>query len=256
MAYYLFTWDFRGPDDEEEAGQRTEKCATKGKVRFRWSTGNTTKIKRNDIAFMLRQRRDPRGIIGAGIVHSKKPYLDWDWRGKRKKKLYVDIDWTNFAVEPLIGTAELQRRFRKVYWRPRRSGVLLPDQVGRALTLELQKQLKKGRKITPTVSEIVSEGAVRRVELNAYERSPKARQQCINYYGPRCFICQMTFDEMYGPQAHGLIHVHHLTAFSGKRRRKTDPIKDLRPLCPNCHLVVHRREPPYSIADVRRMLER
>jgi hypothetical protein len=127
MTYYLFTWDFRRPEDENEAGLLAERCATKEKVRRTWATGNTRKIKRNDIAFMLRQGREPRGIIAAGIVRSK-PFLAPHWRFEiRKKILYVDIDWTIFAAEPLIGTAELQRRFRKIYWHPRRSGISLPD---------------------------------------------------------------------------------------------------------------------------------
>jgi predicted HNH restriction endonuclease len=33
-----------------------------------------------------------------------------------------------------------------------------------------------------------------------------------------------------------------------------DPIKDLRPLCPNCHAVIHLRQPPYSIEEVKTML--
>jgi 5-methylcytosine-specific restriction protein A len=255
MTHYLFTWNFRRPDVENKARELAEKCAIKGKVRTNFSVGNTRKIKRNDIAFMLRQGREPRGIIATGVVWSKEPNIAAHWQEKRKKASYVDIDWTNFAVEPLIGTAELQRRFRKVYWHPRASGISLPDQIGKSLALEFKKQLTRGWKVTPTASETVSEGAVRRVERNAYERSPKARQQCVAYYGPRCFVCQMTFDEKYGPKARGLIHLHHLAQIYGKRRHKTNPIRDLRPLCPNCHLVIHRKEPPYSIRQVKQMLE-
>lgn len=35
-----------------------------------------------------------------------------------------------------------------------------------------------------------------------------------------------------------------------------DPIKDLRPVCPNCHAVIHLREPAFSIEEVKAMLER
>jgi predicted HNH restriction endonuclease len=30
-----------------------------------------------------------------------------------------------------------------------------------------------------------------------------------------------------------------------------DPVADLRPVCPNCHAVLHRRIPAYSIEEVR-----
>jgi predicted HNH restriction endonuclease len=33
-----------------------------------------------------------------------------------------------------------------------------------------------------------------------------------------------------------------------------DPIADLRPVCPNCHAVIHRANPPYTLDDVRDML--
>ena len=37
---------------------------------------------------------------------------------------------------------------------------------------------------------------------------------------------------------------------------RLDPIRDLRPVCPNCHAVIHRREPPFSIEEIKHMLEK
>ena len=36
---------------------------------------------------------------------------------------------------------------------------------------------------------------------------------------------------------------------------EVDPVRDLRPVCPNCHAVLHRREPPYSLDEVREFLQ-
>ena len=33
-----------------------------------------------------------------------------------------------------------------------------------------------------------------------------------------------------------------------------DPIKDLAPLCSNCHSMIHRRNPPYTIEELRTLL--
>ena len=33
-----------------------------------------------------------------------------------------------------------------------------------------------------------------------------------------------------------------------------DPLKDLVPVCPNCHAVIHLRTPPYTPKETRRML--
>jgi predicted HNH restriction endonuclease len=34
-----------------------------------------------------------------------------------------------------------------------------------------------------------------------------------------------------------------------------NPVKDLRPVCSNCHAVIHLRQPPYSIDEVKHMLQ-
>ena len=99
------------------------------------------------------------------------------------------------------------------------------------------------------------EGAVCRVSVNAYELNPEARKQCIEYYGARCFVCGFDFSEVYGEVGTGYIHVHHLRPLSDiGERYAVDPIADLRPVCPNCHAIVHRRIPPYSVEEVRAML--
>jgi len=50
----------------------------------------------------------------------------------------------------------------------------------------------------------------------------------------------------------GLFQVGYAALHPGVAR--DDPIRDLRPVCPNCHVVIHRREPPYSIDEVRQLL--
>jgi hypothetical protein len=101
------------------------------------------------------------------------------------------------------------------------------------------------------------EGAVRQVSVNIYERDSEARRSCIDHYGAVCSVCGINFGAAYGAVADGLIHVHHLRPLSESGgEHLVDPIQDLRPVCPNCHAVLHRRSPPYSIEDVRRMLDR
>ena len=56
--------------------------------------------------------------------------------------------------------------------------------------------------------------------------------------------------------ADGYIHVHHLRPLSEVgEAHAVDPIKDLRPVCPNCHAVLHRRVPVFSIEELRTLLE-
>jgi predicted HNH restriction endonuclease len=96
------------------------------------------------------------------------------------------------------------------------------------------------------------EGAVCRVSVNAYERNPEARRRCIEAHGTRCCICGFSFGAVYGEVAEGYIHVHHLRPLSEiDGEYVVDPVADLRPVCPNCHAVVHRRIPPFAIEEVR-----
>jgi len=101
-----------------------------------------------------------------------------------------------------------------------------------------------------------SEGSVQKILVNRYERDPRARDDCIAHYGTRCFLCRFDFVAVYGEVMAGFIHVHHLRALSGVGAEyQVDPILDLRPVCPNCHAVLHRREPPYSLDEVREFLQ-
>ncbi len=102
---------------------------------------------------------------------------------------------------------------------------------------------------------VYKEGAVRQAVVNAYERNSQARRQCIAHYGARCGVCKLDFDERYGEVGVGFIHVHHLRPLSEiGAQYEVDPVADLRPVCPNCHAIIHRRNPPYSIEEVKAML--
>jgi hypothetical protein len=116
---------------------------------------------------------------------------------------------------------------------------------------------------SPTPSEQISpdelaeginylEGTKMQVTLSAYERNPEARRKCIEHYGAGCYVCNFDFARTYGDIGRNFIHVHHLTPFATQSGlRRTDPIADLRPVCPNCHSMLHRRQPPIPIAELK-----
>lgn len=100
-----------------------------------------------------------------------------------------------------------------------------------------------------------AEGAVRTINVDARERNPAARRACIEHWGTACSICGMSFGEFYGPIAEGFVHVHHLIPLSNAGDgREVDPIRDMRPVCPNCHGVIHLSDPPFTLDQVRAML--
>lgn len=100
-----------------------------------------------------------------------------------------------------------------------------------------------------------SEGGVSRVEVNRYERDPQARLACIAAHGTACCVCGFRFGAVYGPEAGGYIHVHHLRPLAESGGvRAVDPVADLRPVCPNCHAVLHLGGGCRTIEDVRQLL--
>lgn len=101
------------------------------------------------------------------------------------------------------------------------------------------------------------EGALLAVDLTVHERNATARRLCIEHYGLSCQACGMNYEDTYGVIGADLIHVHHVTPLAAIRAEyRVDPVRDLIPLCASCHHVVHRRSPPYSVAEIRHAIGR
>jgi predicted HNH restriction endonuclease len=100
------------------------------------------------------------------------------------------------------------------------------------------------------------EGAKISVVVNAYERNPQARKDCIKHYGYKCLVCGFDFETLFGDIGKQFIHIHHLkTLASIGDSYVVDPIEDLRPVCPNCHAMLHKKEPPFSIDELQAIIK-
>lgn len=101
------------------------------------------------------------------------------------------------------------------------------------------------------------EGATRQIVLTIRERDPRARRDCIAHWGCRCAVCDLDLRAAYGETGEGLIHVHHLNPLAeAKGARKVDGARDLRPVCPNCHLMLHAKKGVIKIEALRRRIAR
>jgi len=99
------------------------------------------------------------------------------------------------------------------------------------------------------------EGALKRITINAYERNQKARTSCVKHYGPTCQVCGFDFEKNYGEIGIGFIHVHHIIPISEiADKYEINPIEDLRPVCPNCHAMLHRKDPPFTVQELKGMI--
>lgn len=59
--------------------------------------------------------------------------------------------------------------------------------------------------------------------------------------GIMCKGCGFDFEKIYGELGRDFIHVHHINPLKIMGESyKIDPVRNLVPLCPNCHAMVHR----------------
>ena len=98
----------------------------------------------------------------------------------------------------------------------------------------------------------IYEGAKKSVTINVYERDAAARDKCIKHYGCCCMVCNFDFVSVYGDIGKNFIHVHHLIPLADiEKEYVVNPIEDLVPVCPNCHAMLHRKNPPYTIDELK-----
>jgi len=103
----------------------------------------------------------------------------------------------------------------------------------------------------------IVEGSRLTLKVNAFERSAEARARCLEHYGHRCVVCGFTSERAYGNSIVGVIHVHHVRQLADiGKQYVVDPIADLRPVCPNCHAVIHSKDPPFSVDEVACMVSK
>jgi 5-methylcytosine-specific restriction protein A len=54
-------------------------------------------------------------------------------------------------------------------------------------------------------------------------------------------VCGFDFEEFYGDIGIGYIEVHHIKPLNEiSKEYIVDPFNDLRPICPNCHSMLHK----------------
>ena len=259
---FLLTWN---PVELEMDWEEQSRQIADGALAVeRWSTGNRKSgMYPGDRLLFLRQVSE-RGIIAGGVAVTE-IYPDKPWKkGKRRVAHYVDIDWREAVpVEDRLPIEDLERIAPGMNWVPQSSGVQIyepfPSVVWEAWRSHLDEAVPATRETRPAEeideNEPALEGARTRITVNRYERSAAARRACLEAHGTACTVCGFDFGERYGDLGEGFIHVHHLVDLStiGKEY-KIDGAEDLRPVCANCHAMLHRERPALTLDNLRKRL--
>lgn len=108
---------------------------------------------------------------------------------------------------------------------------------------------------------IVTEGELRRRTTEYKTRSRELRNAALETFAVNgridCSTCDFDFAAAYPGVGEGYIQIHHLkpVAFmEGEPLSMRDALANVRPLCANCHQMVHRRHPPMPLSVLRAML--
>lgn len=101
----------------------------------------------------------------------------------------------------------------------------------------------------------IDENVFREIKINAYEQDLISRESCIQKYGVSCFVCDFNFEEKYGGLGKDYIHIHHLKPIADLGKECIPSTNDLRPVCANCHSMIHRNIPPFSIDEVKQFIK-
>ncbi len=270
MATYLLTWNpARWPWDNLQECVETIKA--QGYYPDTWSSGVTKKIQPDDRVFLIKLGgKERRGIMASGWAVSE-VFEDEHWdkveASKGKTVLYIEVHFDTI-LDPdidIFPRAWLDNGvYTKMTWEPQASGTTIPNDVAPQLEKDWARFLNRPAPFREVVlaeeadvAKTYSEGATKQVTVNIYERSSEARTICINRHGLNCSVCGFNFEETYGVIGVGFIHVHHLKPLSQTGKGyKLNPIKDLRPVCPNCHAMLHQRKPAYSIEELKAVIKR
>ncbi len=145
-------------------------------------------------------------------------------------------------------TSELHTQFELAEARKR-----LVDFSESAASEAKQRERLYPDELTP--GELVPDGGLKQVRVNAYERNQSARRKCLSHHGARCMVCDLDFEARYGNIGRGFIHVHHTVPLASvPEGYRLDPLTDLVPVCPNCHAMLHRTAVVLSVAELKERL--
>ena len=264
MGTFILTWN-PARFHWGEYDRNVEKTASGETVEDAWSVGNLRSgIAAGDRAYLLRQGKSLRGIVASGHFTSGEIYSNRHWDDSEesdKETWYADVVWdTLVPVEHRLSIETLLEQVPFHWNNLYASGNRIPEDAATRLDELWQAANPRSEVINPEellAGSGYSEGAAMRVEVNRYERDPRARAECLEHWGTACVVCRFDFGERYGTLGQGFIHVHHLIELSSVGDDyRVDPKNDLRPLCPNCHSMVHRRHPALTPEELRSILMR
>ena len=125
-------------------------------------------------------------------------------------------------------------------------------------------QGKKHKLLLYSEDDTVVEGKLTVKESKVRERSKKLREAAIQHYTINgkivCSACGFDFGEKYGKYGDGYIQIHHEKPVcqyddQGFNAYISEAIMNMKPLCANCHCMIHRKKEPITVAELKKIID-
>lgn len=243
MATYLLTWN---PDNwtwtafDEDLAQ----IAENGFFEDSWSCGLTKSIQPDDRVFLLRQGKEPRGIIASGHATSTY-YTDIHWdpkkaaRGQTAQYVRVRFDQLFEPFDQIIPRSELDIGIlATMHWDSQMSGTCIPQDVASALELEWEQLAQQ----LPTADDFephAIEGMVTETIRYSRGRSGALRKQALEVANGVCAACGIDYKKVLKGKGVRVLQVHHIKQLASTDAPRVTKLGDLAVVCANCHMLIH-----------------
>lgn len=257
---YLFAWNHKNYHIDKLKPIINE-VKTTGTATDTWGIGSPKKVNIGDRAFITRVGTKDRGIFASGKIIAK-DFKFLNWEQKSRPGVVIEFDTFLNPIEEKILEIEyvIANTSEPNDWSPRPSGMSINSLIVDELE-DLWEKFCVEQNVYKHAFDIekpVIEGESYLVNQTVYERNRYARALCLKEHGYSCIVCGFNFKDTYGDIGKDFIHVHHLNQLSDNKGEKseTSPKIDLCPVCPNCHAMLHKRNPPYTIDELKEKIKK
>lgn len=181
-------------------------------------------------------------------------------RDSNSMDIYTDIDGSGRYVLTKAGAKYLKAHFKAVDYLF--SNRFKYGDAGELASKIRKSGSKKHKLRIYSEEDMISEGASVCHETKTRRRSRRLREAAIEHYRGddgkiRCAVCGFCFEEHYGKTGKDFIEIHHKRPIyqydeDGFEELIPEAVLNVRPLCANCHRMIHRDpKRPLSIKELR-----
>lgn len=131
----------------------------------------------------------------------------------------------------------------------------ITNKLKQSKNLTLEKRKNKNTVSNETNSQLrFDEGFRTEIIKEVLKRDKRLVELAKAKYGTKCTVCKFDFGKTFGIHGAGFIEVHHLEPIANGKRKTT--IEDVRPVCSNCHRMIHRGNELLSIKDLKKIINK